>query len=269
MNGALLIYSCFMLITSPANERLKHARRIRDGRENDLVFVEGERLIEECLQSGLAMETCFHSPEPSPRAQAILAELAQRGCPAFATADAVLATISDTVNSQGLIVIAKRPASTLDQVLSSGSPIVCLDAVQDPGNFGSVLRTAEAAGAKGVISLKGSVDAFAPKTLRSAMGSAFRLPIATDVGVDELLANARAAGLKVVATAAETDNLYFNFDWRQPAVIVFGNEANGVSQEVLNRCDARVGIPLCASVESLNVAAAAAVILFETARQRA
>ena len=257
-----------MLITSPANERLKHARRVRDGREDDLIFVEGERLVEECLQSGLALAACFHSPELSPRAQTILAELARRNCLLLPAAGAVMATVSDTVNSQGLIVLAERPGATLEQVLSSGWPIVCLDAVQDPGNFGTILRTAEAAGASGVISLKGSVDAFAPKTLRSAMGSAFRLPIATDVSVEELLAKTGSAGLKIVAAAAEGETDYSNFDWRQPAMIVLGNEANGVRPELLKSCDARVNIPLRAPVESLNVSAAAAVILFEAARQR-
>lgn len=257
-----------MLITSPANERLKHARRVRDGREEELIFVEGERLIEECLQSTLAVEACFHSPELSPRARTILAELTERGCPTFATADAVLATISDTVNTQGLIVIANRPTATLDQVLSSSRLIVCLDAVQDPGNFGTILRTAEAAGAKGVISLEGSVDAFAPKTLRSAMGSAFRLPIATDVGVEELLAKTSAASLKIVATTADGETVYSNFNWQQPTVIILGNEANGIRQNLLERCDARISIPLCSPVESLNVAAAAAVVLFEAARQK-
>ncbi len=258
-----------MLITSPANERLKHARRVRDGREDDLIFVEGERLIEECLQSGLALAACFHSPELSPRAQKILAELADRDCTLLPTADAVLATISDTVNSQGLIVLAQRPTATLDQVFSSGELIVCLDAVQDPGNFGTILRTSEAAGASSVIALKGSVDAFAPKTLRSAMGSAFRLPIATDVNPMEFLAKSREAGLKIVAATAEGETIYSNFNWRQPAVIILGNEANGVSAELLEQSDARINIPLQTPVESLNVASAAAVILFEAARQKA
>lgn len=257
-----------MLITSPANERLKYARRVRDGREESFIFIEGERLIEECLQSNLAVEACFHSPELSPRAETILTELTERSCPSFATADAVMATISDTVNTQGLIVIAKRPAATLNQVLSSGSPIVCLDSVQDPGNFGTILRTAEAAGAKGVISLKGSVDAFAPKTLRSAMGSAFRLPIATDVSIEDFQAKTSASGLKTVATTADGETVYSNFNWQQPTVIIFGNEANGVSRDLLEQCDARISVPLCAPVESLNVAAAAAVVLFEAARQK-
>lgn len=258
-----------MLITSPANERLKHARRVRDGREDDLIFVEGERLVEECLQSGLPLAVCFHSPEVSLRAQTILAELAERGCPLLPTADAVLSTISDTVHSQGLIVLAKRPVATLEQVLSSGELIVCLDAIQDPGNFGTILRTAEAAGASGVISLKGSVDAFAPKTLRSAMGSAFRLPIGTDVTPEDLLAASNAKGLTLVATAADGETVYSQFDWRRPAVVVLGNEANGVRPDLLNRCEERIRIPLQPPVESLNVAAAAAVILFEAARHKA
>ena len=257
-----------MLITSPANERLKHARRVRDGREDDLIFVEGERLIEECLQSGLAMTACFHSPDVSPRAQKILVELADRNCPMLPTADAVLATISDTVNSQGLIVLAQRPTATIDQVFSSGELVVCLDAVQDPGNFGTILRTAEAAGASGIVALKGSVDAFAPKTLRSAMGSAFRLPIATDVSPKDFLAKSRKAGLKVVVATAEGETIYSNFNWRQPSVLVLGNEANGIRPELLEQSDARINIPLQAPVESLNVASAAAAILFEAARQK-
>jgi TrmH family RNA methyltransferase len=262
-----------MLITSPANERLKHARRVRDGREPDLIFVEGERLIEESLRSNLSLAYCFHSPAPSPRAQAVLNQLQQRECPLFATTDAALASVSDTVHTQGLALIAERPVAALDQTFScrhgNAALVVCLDAVQDPGNFGTIVRTAEAAGASGMVSLKGSVDAFAPKTLRSAMGSAFRLPIATNVIAEELLPRARGAGLKVAAAAMEGDVTYTDFDWRQPAMVILGNEANGVRAEVLKECDVRVNIPLRAPVESLNVAAAAAVLLFEAVRQRA
>lgn len=257
-----------MLITSPANERLKHARRVRDGREDGLIFIEGERLVEECLQSGLALSACFHSPDSSARTIKILSQIAERGCPLFPTANAVLETVSDTVNTQGIIVLATLPIYTVDQVLSAGKLIVCVDAIQDPGNLGTILRTAEAAGANGILSLKGSVDAYAPKTLRSAMGSAFRLPIATDITPDELLAKSQATGLKVVATMAEGETSYCHFDWQQPSVVVFGNEANGVRPELLQRADQRIRIPLRPPVESLNVAAAAAAILFEAARQR-
>jgi TrmH family RNA methyltransferase len=260
-----------MLITSPANERLKHARRVRDGRESGLIFVEGERLAEECLQANLPLSVCFHSPKPTARARTILKEIEQQGCPSFAVVESLLATVSDTVSTQGVILIAARPAATPAQALSHKNEaglVVCLDGVQDPGNFGTIVRTAEAAGAGGVVALKGSADAFAPKTLRSAMGSAFRLPIAMDVKPGEFLAQACAAGLKVVAAAGGGETVYLNFDWRQPVALVLGNEANGVRGELLEKCDARITIPMRAPVESLNVAAAAAVILFEAVRQR-
>jgi TrmH family RNA methyltransferase len=258
-----------LMITSPANERLKHARRVRDGREPEWIFIEGERLVEECLQVPLPLVACFHEPEPSARTQAILTELRRRECPLFPTTAAVLATLSDTVTPQGVVVLAQRPTTGLAQMLMAAHPlIVALDAVQDPGNFGTIARTAEAAGASGVVALKGSVDAFAPKTLRSAMGSAFRLPIVSGLTNNALLVQARAAGLKVLATAATAAIRYDQFDWQQSALVVFGNEARGVNQSLLEACDTQISIPLQAPVESLNVAAAAAAILFEAARQR-
>jgi TrmH family RNA methyltransferase len=257
-----------MLLTSPANERLKHARRVRDGREPELIFIEGERLAEECLQAGLALIACFHTPEPSARGQQILTALRARGCPLYAAPETVLATISDTVNSQGLIVLAERPATGLQSLLKAAQPLlVGLDAVQDPGNFGTIVRTAEAAGASGVLALKGSVDAFAPKSLRGAMGSAFRLPVVAGASVS-VIQQVQAAGLTVVGTRLDTELSYTEFDWRQPTLVLFGNEARGLRAEVVELCDLCVRIPLQPPVESLNVAAAAAALLFEAARQR-
>ncbi|HEY7181755.1 MAG TPA: RNA methyltransferase [Blastocatellia bacterium] len=261
-----------MVITSLSNERLKHARRVRDGREPDLIFVEGERLIEECLQSGLKLTACFHEPDPTARAQKIIAEMAGRGCPLYAANRAALETVSDTANTQGLIAIAERPRSDFDCALQARDGVapllVCLDSAQDPGNFGSVVRTAEAAGASGVVATKGSVDAFAPKTLRSSMGSAFRLPIVTGIEGEALALASGAAKLRMVATTAGGETIYSAYDWSRPTMVVFGNEARGVGRELLERCDERLRIPLSAPVESLNMAAAAAVILFEAARQR-
>lgn len=260
------------IITSPANDRLKHVRRVREGREPEWIFVEGERLIEECLQSGLDLFACFHIPHPSPRSLAIIEEIKRRGVAIFPTSDEVLATISDTVNSQGLIVIAQRPRYDLSEALSRRDGekqlIVCLDAVQDPGNFGTITRTAEAAGAGGILALKGCVEPFAPKTLRSSMGAAFRLPIIADVEVEKLISAARRKGITAVAATADGETVYSDYDWRIPTLAIFGNEARGVSKEILERSDLRLRIPLRAPVESLNVAAAAAAILFEAARQR-
>ena len=260
-----------MRITSPANERLKHARRVREGREEGVIFVEGERLAEECL--GLGLVAGFHLPAPGARAGAIVEELARRGCPRFVLSEAVMAKLADTVHSQGIVVLAEAPRRSLDEIFAprgAEAPlVVCLEAVQDPGNLGTILRTAEAAGATGVVATRGSADLFAPKTLRSAMGSAFRLPASSGIPAEEAAARARAAGLQIVATAADGECLYTEFDWRRPALVVFGNEARGVSDGLLERADVRLRIPLRPPVESLNVAASAAAILFEAARQRA
>jgi TrmH family RNA methyltransferase len=263
------------MITSPANERLKQVRRVREGREPGLMFIEGERLIESCLHSPVELVACYHSDEPTERAAAILEELARRECPLLVTAAAVLATLSDTVSPQGMILIARRPhydaGSDLDRLLGDEGTvplIVGIDAVQDPGNFGAILRTAEAAGATGVIALRGSVDPFAPKTLRSAMGSAFRLPVVTDLEPAQVRSFAQARGLSIVSTAVESATIYNDLDWRRPSIVFFGNEGNGISAGMLELSDDRVRIPVCAPVESLNVAAAAAVILFEAVRQR-
>lgn len=256
-----------MVITSPANERLKHARRVREGREPDLIFVEGERLVEECLQASLTLHTCFHLSEPNERAASLLDQIS---CPRLAVSAAVMTTLGDTITPQGLIVLAERPQKTLAEVIAPASLpasfLVALDAVQDPGNAGTILRTAEAAGATGVIALKGTTDLFAPKVLRSAMGSAFRLPLVTDVIGSELLA--QSASLHTVAATMEAELDYDEYDWRQPVLLLLGNEGNGVTPALLDRVRARVRIPLHPPVESLNVAAAAAVILFEAARQR-
>ena len=261
-----------MLITSPVNSQLKYARRVRDGREPEAIFVEGERLCEECLQSGLKLIAGFHPSSLSSRAEAIIAELHRRACPLYEVADAALATVSDTVNSQGIILLATRPTFTLHQVLATHADqaalIVGLDAVQDPGNLGTIMRTAEAAGANGVIALSGSADTFAPKTLRSAMGSAFRLPITTDTAPGELLAACQSANIMMAATAADAPLDYSEYDWRQPTLVIFGNEARGVNSSLLAHCETKLRIPLHQPVESLNVAAAAAVMLFEAARQR-
>jgi RNA methyltransferase, TrmH family len=269
------------MITSPVNSKLKHARQVRDSRVPGEIFVEGERLCEECLSAGLPLVAAFHAPAPSARSRAVIAELERRNCPVYETAADVLDTVTDTVNSQGIVIIAARPEWNLEALFAprqrqpdgqrqaADSPlIVCLDAVQDPGNCGTLVRTAEGAGAHGLLALGGTADAFAPKTLRSAMGSAFRLPIVTGLELPQIVAACRERRVSIAAAAAAGAVVYSDYDWAQPTLLILGNEANGVSAAALAASDVRLSIPLRPPVESLNVAAAAAVMLFEAARQR-
>ncbi len=258
-----------MLITSPVNPQLKFARRVREGKEPDAIFVEGERLCEELLQSGLSLTVAFHTPDPSPRAAAVLQELWRRQCHVYETATEAFAVVSDTVNPQGIIIIAAHPVWHIDAVIQpQANLLIAFDSVQDPGNVGTILRTGEAAGVQGVIALSGTVDCFAPKTLRSAMGAAFRLPIITEVEVQQLHARCQAAKITLAATTARASLTYSDYDWQQPTILLFGNEAKGVHPELLEQCDVQMRIPLQPPVESINVSAAAAAILFEAARQR-
>jgi TrmH family RNA methyltransferase len=251
-----------VIITSSSNERLKHARRVREGRESGLIFVEGLRLVEECLRSGLPIETCFHTPGVTERMAQAVEALKQQGVSCIPVEPRVLAALSDTVSTQGLILIAHRPQLHNENAFHRGAPLlVGLDRVQDPGNVGTLIRTAEAAGATGLLLRKGCADPFSPKSLRSAMGSAFRLPI-VDAGVAAL------AGVKVVAAAGAGEVSHYEYDWRQPTLLWLGNEGAGLSERIMAEADVRVRIPLQAGVESLNVAAAGAAILFEALRQR-
>ena len=255
-----------MVITSSSNATIKHARSVRDGRERDLIFVEGERLAAECVASRLPLHVCFVPPEPT---EAMLGLLSQIACPVYQVAESVLESLGDTVATQGIIFIAERPWPTLEDVFAGHCPLLLgLDRVQDPGNLGTLIRTAEAAGCTGVLSFAGSADAFSPKSLRSSMGSAFRLPIisgVTDVGA---VTACRSRGLKTVIASGDGDTTHFAHDWNLPTMLILGNEARGVSASLKGQCDARVRIPLHAPVESLNVAAAGAAILFEAVRQR-
>lgn len=257
-------------ITSPSNERIKHARRVRDGREPGLVFVDGLRLAEEAVKSGVVVESAFAaSGSEDARLMALIEQLSADNIPLLWTQREVLDSLSDTVQSQGIVLIAKRPVLGSARLFQGkGSLFLGLDRIQDPGNMGTLLRTAEAAGAAGVIVLGGSVDVYSPKVLRSSMGSAFRLPVMTEVSTETLL-NLRAEnGLHLVAAAGEGELDYTNYDWQQPTLLLLGNEGRGVNPDLMTACDTRLRIPMANGVESLNVAAAGAVMLFEAARQR-
>ena len=258
-----------MQITSASNERIKHARRVRDGREPGLIFIEGVRLAEEAVRSGLIIDTCFAVQCEESRQSELLAQFASQNVSVQFTTPEVLSALSDTVQSQGIILLAQRPmlsASVLSE--ASATLFLGLDRVQDPGNMGALIRTAEAAGVGGIVALGGSVDVFSPKVLRSSMGSAFRLPILANATVEQLISLRESHGLKIVAAAGEGEIDYTDYDWQQPTLLLLGNEGRGVDAALMSQCDARLRIPLLNGVESLNVAAAGAVMLFEAARQR-
>lgn len=261
-------------ISSRDNGKLVMARRVRDGKIEGLIFVEGLRLAEEVLRSGLAISECFVAPgfADAARGRELMDKIEETGVVICEVSENLFQSLADTSNSQGIIVIAARPTSGVSKIeenLRSKSPVlvVMLHEVNDPSNLGSVFRTAEAVGVAGIIVSKGSADVFSPKALRAAMGASFRVPVWEKAGLNEVIAWSRLQGLRTTAADIDAEIQYTQVDWRLPRLVVFGSEAHGLTRNTLEMIDEVILIPMQNKVESLNLAVSAGIILFEAVRQ--
>ena len=176
--------------------------------------------------------------------------------------------LSDTQSPQGILAVVKQPKADWPNIIEPNGFVMILDRLQDPGNLGTIIRTADAAGADGVILLKGTVDVYNPKVLRSTMGSIFEMPILEGVSWEETQQKLKESGYLIASTALEDSVEYDSLDYTKATAMIIGNEANGISDEVLKQSDVRVKIPIVGSAESLNAGVAAAVMMYEVLRQR-
>ncbi len=261
-------------ITSRDNRRLVDIRKVREGKMPDRIFVEGVRLTEEALRSGIPLLESVVSSSflENGRNSDVIQAMADRNVSLVETPDRLFSSLADTVSSQGVICIAERPASGPSRLAAAtGSAtglFVFLQETNDPSNLGAVLRTAEAAGAAGAIISHGSADVFSPKALRAGMGSSFRLPIWDGAVLEESVAWARGLGIQVVAADISGKRSYSEVDWRRQSLVVFGSEAHGLGADQLRLADEIVTIPMQNDVESLNLAVSSGIILFEAVQQR-
>jgi TrmH family RNA methyltransferase len=243
----------------------------RRGRERrGLALAEGIRLVEEALASGIPLRGAAVSAalEGTTRGKALKLALAGRGVRMVEVAPAELDALADTEHPQGVVaVLEPRVWSLADLPTRPGSVILVLDAVQDPGNVGTMLRTALALGAAGVVALKGTAELTNPKVLRGSMGAAFRLP-AVSSDADALLAWAAERGVELWVAAADGGPLGARGgrSARAPLALVVGNEGAGVGDALAAGARRRVAIPLAPGAESLNVAVAAGILLYEVTR---
>jgi len=249
-------------------ERLLRALAERKHRDAEGLFVaEGVRAVEDLAASALDLRfaACASSLGDTPRGAALLRALERRGTPARTVDDRALAALAGTEHPQGVLAVAAIPRAGLDALRLDAEPaaVLVLDAVQDPGNFGTLVRTAEALGAAGVVALPGTVDPWNAKSVRAAMGASFRLPIAA-AGWDEAGPWLDRQDVTIVAAVVGADPLPVPPPRR--AALVLGNEGAGVGEETLARAAVRAGIPLRGRAESLNVAAAGAILLHELLR---
>lgn len=256
------------MITSADNQTVKEARALlepKGRREQGRFLVEGVRLIEEALRAGMRPAFLFHLGEAreNARGAALLEEAAGGGAPVVELAPKVFNTLTDTVVSQGVIAVLPIPRVTPP---SRPTFILVLDQLRDPGNVGTILRGAEAAGAHQLILTPGSVDPWSPKVVRSGMGAHFRLPLLAAKTWD--VVDAALQGLPVWLSDARGAQPYDEVDWNGPFALVIGGEATGYTPDAWTAPAGRVMIPMAQPVESLNAAMAATVFMFEAARQR-
>jgi TrmH family RNA methyltransferase len=261
-------------ITSRHNPLVQRARAARTGRAPGLIFIEGLRLCAEAVAAGLEIECALYTEriETDERGASLLATIASSGVRAFALSEDVLAFVADTKTPQGIVLLAQRPRAD-EHTLAAAQPavplVVILHGVNNPANAGAMLRVAEAAGATGVIATAGTTDLLAPKALRGAMGSAFRLPLWLGAQLPAALAWCAARNIITVATDLAATETHTDLDWTTPRAVIMGAEAGGLSATDTAAAALRVRIPMRPPVESLNVATALAVILYEAERQRA
>jgi TrmH family RNA methyltransferase len=244
-----------------------HRRRGRERR--GLALAEGVRLVEEAIAAGIPIPGAVASQalESTTRGKGLKAALTDRGIRVEEVTDDELVELADTEHPQGIVaVIEPKRWSLSDLQLSHGGTVLALDAVQDPGNVGTMIRTALGLGAAGLVALKGTADLTNSKVIRGAMGASFRLPIAP-AAPEELIAWARLqrAQIWVADRAGQTPD-HIPAASNQGIVLVLGNEGAGVGPALDASADQRISIPLKRDVESLNVAVAAGILLYEVTR---
>ncbi len=256
------------MITSSRNPKIQWVKQLqarsKARREAGAFVVEGVRLVEEALQSGWATKLVLHTPDLEPRGQVVVDGYTQRGAPIEAVTQPVYQAASDTETPQGLLAVLEMRSLPLP---SEPNLVLIPDGVRDPGNLGSMLRTAAAAGASLVCLPAGTADAYAPKVVRAAMGAHFRLPLLSATW-DEIQDLLERCGLAVFLAAAGQGIAYTQADFRPPLAVIVGGEAAGAGDRARGLPHQPIHIPMPGRMESLNAAAAAAVVLFEVVRQR-
>lgn len=258
-------------ISSRQNPIVKRFRDLaRAGPADDTMLLDGQHLVEEAIDSEVPIElAAFAEKYAQGRLLTLAAKTRRTGAKTVAVTDQVLAALSPVQHPSGVVAIAKRPARSVAHVFARRPQlVVLLSEVQDPGNVGAIVRAAEACGATGIVAGASTADPFGWKALRGAMGSTFRVPVARQP-IEDGLALAREAGVRIFATVPRGGTPLPQCDLRGPAAILLGGEGGGLLTTWLSAADERLTIPMRGQVESLNVAIASALILYEASRQRA
>ena len=259
------------MITSEANKQIKEIIKLQKQskyRHKTFQFVaEGVRMVKEAAKNS-CLKKIYISDCVFEKIHETLKEFLEK-YPYEEVSDKIFQKMADTVTTQGILCIAEIPEYNLETVLNDKKHMwLLLDGVRDPGNLGTIMRTANAAGMSAVIMNKGTVDLFNPKTIRSTMGAVFRMPFIYVDSLEDIVERVKSNGYNVYGTAMKGSVVYDEPDYTKGAGIVIGSEADGLSNSVMEHMSGFIRIPMEGGTESLNAAVAAAIVMYETARQR-
>jgi RNA methyltransferase, TrmH family len=257
------------MITSTQNPLVKQMRKLhraKERRDQQLFLLEGTHLLEEACAAGCTLVSVCHTAAWQQAYPQLWATVAGQAARVEVVSDEVLQAIATTVHPDGVV-------ATVQRVFNVAQPTairlgVALETLQDPGNLGAIIRTAAAAGVDGLWLSANSVDLDHPKVLRASAGQWFRLSMTVSANLSKDVQTLKAQGVQIVATVPTATSSYWQADLTSPTVVLLGNEGGGLSSELLSLSDVTVKIPLATGVESLNVAIAAALVLYEARRQQ-
>jgi len=255
------------MITSTSNPQVKNlqqlAKKARARNEQDVFLVEGMKMFQEAPREKIQKVYISKS---------LYEEKGQAFCEGLdmeILEDRVFAAASDTKTPQGILCVMKQYHYRLEELLQKKAPhLLILENLQDPGNLGTIMRTAEGAGVDGVILSRTSVDLYNPKTIRSTMGSIYRMPFLYVERIEDILPKLKEKKIHTYAAHLQGKNCYDKEDYRTGTAFFIGNEGNGLTEELSRKADTWIRIPMHGKLESLNAAVAASILMYEVCRQR-
>ena len=257
------------VLSSTKNPTIKEVRQLhrsKERRQQNLLLLEGNNVITTAVNSNYPLVTVFCTPKWQENHQQLLREISERGHKIQLVSQEVLASIATTVSPDGIVATAARQTA-LTPTISQTNLGLAVERLQDPGNLGTIIRTAVATGVDGLWLSQDSVDFDHPKLLRASVGEWFRLPMATTTDLSSIVQQHQQQQIQVIATVPNAKKTYWELDLTRPSLLLIGNESAGLSPQLQDLADEKISIPLYNEVESLNAAIAAALILYEAKRQ--
>jgi len=260
------------IIKSKDNRIIKHYKKLKIRKyrhENKEFMIEGLRFVEDAFKSGATIKYCLVSESmENDRVKKLLGDMASKNVKVCRVEESLINDLCDTKSPQGIVAIVENCDFNIDKIIKEASFIVIIDRVQDPGNLGTIIRTASAANADGVFLSEGSVDPYSPKVLRSTMGSIFHLPVVSVDNINDTIEELKRNGFGIFVSSLEGSTPYYEQDYTGKTALVIGNEANGVDSAIINQADRLIKIPMPGKAESLNVGVACGIMIFEIVKQR-